>query len=75
MAAALAQTRPAALVEPHASFIFTCSIRHDDQVVALGPMLSVSDRFRFFESDWAAAKPHRAATNVPPRATRLLKSE
>jgi len=33
---------------PLASFTLSRHIRHDNQVIALGPMLSTSDRFRFF---------------------------
>jgi hypothetical protein len=34
------QIRPFALVEPHASFTLTSGHRHDNQVAALGSMLS-----------------------------------
>jgi len=42
------QTRPFALVEPRASFTVTSRHSPDNQVVALGPMLSAPDRSRFF---------------------------
>src|SRR5215831_1066207 len=42
------QTRPFALVEPRASFPSRADPRHDNQVVALGPMLSVSDLLSAF---------------------------
>ena len=51
------QTRSFALVEPPASFTLTSRPRRDNQVVALGPMLSASDRFRFLEKKSQMGEP------------------
>jgi hypothetical protein len=42
--------RPFASVGPHASFTFTNRHSPEQQVAALGPMLSTWDRFRFLKN-------------------------
>jgi hypothetical protein len=52
-------------VEPHASFTSPADIRDANQVVALGPMLSTSDRFRYLELIAGAGRDRQ-----PPTQTR-----
>ena len=59
---AMGQTRPFALVEPRASFTLTSRPSPRQSNVALGAMLSASDRFRFLEKNrrWCGALLHAA---------------
>jgi hypothetical protein len=63
----MGQARPFASVEPHASFTLTSRLHHDNQVVALAPMLPTLDRFIFWKkfAFGRVAIAHHSPRDVP----------
>jgi hypothetical protein len=55
---------PFALVEPHTSFTLTSRRCHDNQVVALGPMLSCQIAFGFGKNRQWSGGESRAGTRL-----------
>jgi hypothetical protein len=58
--------------QPHASFAFTNRHSPEQQVAALGPMLSTWDRFRFLIQGWSGSQALNSRRHEP--SSRNLKS-